>query len=786
MKQPRFVIIALLSLALLAQELIWTRIFSAEFFYTYAFLVLSLAMMGLGLGALSVRLFPSLGRPCHLGLMLSLTAGATLAGPPLVFSIGLDFAKLLDSWSMIARLVLAVILLSSAYFFGGVAFAGLFRNNHRDMPKLYMADLLGAGIGVLLAIVMMNRLGTPGAAFLVALPILVAAILAARGWGKLVPLPLLIAALVLFGDAGELLKAERKERAKVIDTHWDAMAKVKIFGFTEYYRGLEIDNAANSPVLGFDGDWDRPDREEVPFDIDVSYLIDRFESCRFLSLGAGGGSDVFQALQAGASEIHAVEVVPYVNELMTTGALADFTGRIYLDDRVRVVTEDARAYVRRHKNQFDVIYSLSSNSWAALASGSFALAENYLFTTEAFIDYWEALTDDGFLSMEHQFYMPRLVGALIDALEELGVPDPQTHFAVYDLPMLRRKLLLLSKRPLTDEIRNNAYGKLTPYNSDKIHLEYPTPKNPRDNVFKQIVARGWEEVADSVPVNISPATDDRPFVGQMGLWRNFKWEKPRMLLGLEVFGFPLSKVIVVIILGVVVVLVLPLTLLPCLTHGPRLPATAWGYFFTIGAAFMAVEVVLIQKYTLLVGPSAYSIAAILLALLISCAVGSRFSRVVSDGAAFIGIIAWLLLEAFALSHVTEALASLTMLPRIAAAAALVAPLGFFMGMPFPKGACYVGDLIDWGFAVNGAASVLGGTGVVLLAMEYGFQMALAWGAGAYLVAYLLLRIVGRWRPTEPVPTSFAETGGDACSRLSERVLSDPDREAVLPTSGLVR
>ena len=414
---------------------------------------------------------------------------------------------------------------------------------------------------------------------------------------------------------------------------------------------------------------------------------------------------------------------------------------------MRVVTDDARAYVRRHRDKFDVIYSLSSNSWAALASGSFALAENYLFTTEAFADYWRALTDDGFMAMEHQFYMPRLVGALMDALDDLGVPEPAEHFAVYDLPQMRRKLLLVSKRPLTKEIRYTAFGKLTPWNHDQIHLLYPVAKSRADgdsNQINAIVRDGWEQVAGTATANIVPCTDDRPFVGQMGLWKNFTWEAPPRSFGLGISGYPLSQVIIVIIMLVVVVLVLPLNLLPYVCRGPRLGAAPWLYFFTIGMAFMAVEVVLIQRYTLFVGPSAYSIAAILLTLLVFSGLGSRCSGRVNTTMAFAMLIGWLLVEVFVVARVTTALCELEMLARVLLSALLVAPLGFFMGMPFPKGAARVGSLIDWGFAVNGAASVLGGAAIVLVAMTFGFRVALLSGAGLYVCAYVLIRGPARW------------------------------------------
>jgi predicted membrane-bound spermidine synthase len=728
----------MLSATLLALELVWTRIFSAEFFYTYAFLVLSLAIMGLGLGALTLRLFPGLGRPHLFGIVLSLTGCTALAGPPLVFLLGLKFSALFDVWAMVGKLVLTILLLSSAYFFGGIALAALFRRNHEDMPRMYMADLLGAAAGVVLAIVLMNWVGTLAATCLAAVPVLFAGLLATRGFVRVLPLVLLVAPFVLMIYADNLLEAKREEPAPVIYRHWDAMAKIKVHEFAEEYRNINIDNVANTPVRAFDGNWDRPDQDKFEFGIDVTNLINRFDSCTFLSLGAGGGGDVMQALQAGATEIHAVEVIPHINELMLTGELAEFTGHIYDDHRVRVVTEDARAYVRRHKSRFDLIYSLSSNSWAALASGSFALAENYLFTSEAYRDYWEALTDNGFMMMEHQFYMPRLVSALIEGLEAAGVEDPKAHFAIYDLPRMRRNMMLLSRQPLTSEIINNAFGELTSENFDDIHLLYPAPESVQDNLISRIVLEGWKDVAESASVNISPATDDRPFVGQMGLWRNFTWEKPPKLFGLGVYGYPISQLIVVIILLVAIVLVVPLNLLPYLFKGPRLRVAPWLYFMAIGSSFMVVEVVLIQKYALFVGSSIYSIAAILLTLLIASGIGSRFSAKIDSRVAFGGIVLWLLLEAFVLTFVTQSLGHLEMGPRVVLTALLVAPLGFFMGMPFPKGALRVGQLVDWGLAVNGVASVLGGAGVVLIAMTSGFRAALLTAALLYVFAYLLI------------------------------------------------
>ncbi|MDH3890147.1 MAG: hypothetical protein OEV49_03610 [candidate division Zixibacteria bacterium] len=785
MSPNRFLTIALLSVSLIALELSWTRILSAEFFYTFAFLVLSLAILGLGLGALVLRLCRFFNHSGWIGVSLWLSGLMILIGPVVVFQLGLDFSTLFSSGATMVKMLAAVVTLSSPFFFAGIGLALMFKQNHRDMPRLYMADLCGAGGGVIVAIVLMNHFGTPAASVLIAVPILVASMIAAERWMKLVPLVLCALTIALAPRSASWLEAERRERGPVIYKHWDAMAKVKVFGFSPEYRGIEIDNVANTPVIQFDGDYSIADTADLDWGINVSYLIDKFDSCTFLSLGAGGGGDVLQALLEGAAEIHAVEVNPHLNRMMlfgdssgyidieptvpdspaddttavatippgadfrdSTGSIVtmdEFSGYIYHHPKVKVVTEDARTYIRRFNGKFDIIYSLASNSWAALGSGSFALAENYLYTTEAFKDYWSALSDSGFMSMEHQVYMPRIVCELMQALEELGVADPMSHFAVYDLTSRRRKLLLISKRPLSEEIRNLAYGELSDSTYDLIHLVYPAPDSIQDNLYNQIVLNGWRSLADTLPIDISPCTDNRPFVAQMGRWDNLDFERANKLgKWAEFYGFPMSKLIILFIMAAVLIVIVPLNILPYFKKGEKLKAVPWLYFFAIGMAFMMLEIVLIQKYALFIGASVYSIATVLLTLLLASGIGSRYSRRFGDAVPFIGIAVWLLLDIFVHGFVTGALIDLAMPARAAVTAGLVFPLGFFMGMPFPKGTFRVGALVDWGFAVNGAASVLGSMVVLLVAFAYGFTVALILGGLCYLGALGLMSLRKAW------------------------------------------
>ena len=159
---------------------------------------------------------------------------------------------------------------------------------------------------------------------------------------------------------------------------------------------------------------------------------------------------------------------------------------------------------------------------------------------------------------------------------------------------------------------------------------------------------------------------------------------------------------------------------------------------------MMVEIIMIQKYTLFIGASLYSTVTILLTLLVASGIGSRFSEKFSPLTAFGGIIAWLLLEILLFPMLLGGLTTLGLVLRILLTTILIFPLGFFMGMPFPKGALRVGELIDWGFAVNGAASVLGSAVIVLIAFSWGFNIALLLGLILYGFAFLLITRKKSW------------------------------------------
>jgi hypothetical protein len=175
------VLIFLVSLSLIALEIVWTRVLSAEFFYTFAFLILSLAVLGLGLGGLALRLFPRVAVERSIGPLLIATSLLALAGPLAVLHLGLEFAQVTANPVMLGKLVLTVGILCSAFFTGGMVVALIFRLQHADMPRLYRSDLVGAALGVVVAIGLMNTVGTPATVLLLPVPLLAAAALRFSG-----------------------------------------------------------------------------------------------------------------------------------------------------------------------------------------------------------------------------------------------------------------------------------------------------------------------------------------------------------------------------------------------------------------------------------------------------------------------------------------------------------------------------------------------------------------------------------------------------------------------------
>ena len=737
-------VVSALSYTMISMEIIWTRIFAGHFLYSFTFLVLSLAMLGMGMGGLMLRLVPAWHNSKSIVVGLLVTAGLAIVSPLLVIHWDIQFTTLFVRWTMMLRFLGVLLLLGAPFFSAGIVMALLFVTYRKELPRLYMFDLVGAATGAFIAVVLMNRMGTPAAAVLSLLPLLVAVWLMARMKGRIMVVALTCLCLGLAPQDHWWMPKENDLTDQHIHRHWDAMGLVNVFDVNDY-RVITLDNVSAMAVRPFDGDLQALQNQPFFFWFDINPLIERMGSdVSLMSAGAAGGSDVLMALKNDVKEIVAVEVNPYLNHMMRDGFLTRYSGGIYRQPRVDVVTEDARTFVRRQQNRFDIIMSMSSNTMTALGNGAYAMAENYLFTVEAIEDYLNALTDRGVLIIEHKRYVPRLVSEALIALANKGMVDPQRHIAVYEMEVRETTFLMISKQSLSRRDIENSFSASYLTRGPRLREVFPEVHTESQVDYVTLVNQGWQAVAPESAIDLSPATDSRPYIAQLGLMKNLDFSALRKAELSESEGFPLAKLIVIFILLVACVLVLPLTVIPYCRRGPKMSFSGWIYFFSIGFAFMSIEVVLIQTYSLVVGYSAYTMAILLCSLLVGAGLGSRWSVHFRPEVPFWVILGWIALQVTVFRGLAVHMAVLPLSLRLLVTFVLLLPLGFFMGMPFPKGSLRMEGLVDWAMAVNGSASVIGGAGIMLVCFTYGLNVALGVGAIFYVVAMLLLRRRRAW------------------------------------------
>jgi hypothetical protein len=178
-----------------------------------------------------------------------------------------------------------------------------------------------------------------------------------------------------------------------------------------------------------------------------------------------------------------------------------------------------------------------------------------------------------------------------------------------------------------------------------------------------------------------------------------------------------------------------------------------GYFLLLGLAFLFVEMAFIQKFILFLSHPLYSVAVVLSGFLVFAGIGSALServaaRLQSAGRSpmaivVAGISVLSLLYIVLLPPLFREFVGLMDGIKVAISVALIAPLAFCMGMPFPLGLARTAELapefIPWAWGINGFASVISAALATLLAIEFGFAAVVAASLLLYAMAAAILR-----------------------------------------------
>lgn len=765
-----------ISAATLLLEIAFTRLFSAMFFYHFSFLMISTGLFGFGVSGVFLSFlgsrFPAAERLAGVScLLFALAVPLTLK---VVLALPLDMNRELGSLWDAASLGVRYLFLALPFFFSGTAIGALLSAPSQNVSRLYFWDLAGASAGCLLPVIAVPWLGAAGtilaggavgasASIFFSWKGRNRATVALAGIVLAAGLVAVLSSSSLFAIPLDRVMASKnpglyRRSTGVEFSGWSPISRIDIL--TQRNRKvLFIDGGSNvSFLLPFNGDWSttgpRSHWRSLP------YLLK--EHARVLIIGPSGGEDVFTALSHGARSITGVELDPLINRLVTHRYNA-YIGGIYLDPRVRLVTDEGRSFLRRSQDQYDVIQQVHNISPVALDTGAMNLSESYLLTEEAMGDYLDHLSADGVLCI-NRWGTIRIASIAIAVMEKRGIRDPGRHLAILESGENRgnTNYFLLKKSPLTDrEVKMiRSFAGSYAYRVSYLPEESPPPPDAGNPYVRMLTPDSRRRLFREIGLNLFPPTDDRPFFDH---FLPFGRRPPaddagrgRDIAGALAFmnsgDYVVLGVLVESIVFSTLLLLLPLWLLTGRRKGPvaagQATSAKLAYFFSLGMGFILIEVALIQKFVLFLGNPAYSLATVLFALLASAGIGSRWSErlaqlvrrpgraVTPVACAAVAVCAILFLVL--LGPIIRATIATPFAVRFLLTVLLLFCAGVFMGMPFPLAIANLQRrdpaFIPWAWGINGYATVIGSAACVILALTAGFKAVLAVAAGFYLLA----------------------------------------------------
>jgi spermidine synthase len=766
--------LALTSFGALLLELALTRLFSVVLFYHFAFLAISIALLGLGAGGVFAYLLKS---------RLAATSTRTLAARlcmtnSIVVLVVLEIilhvpVALQVSWGNFARLTVIYLAAAVPFFLTGLLFAVVFARETRRIPRLYGADLCGGALACLAIVPLLNWVGGPNV-ILVA-----AAVMAAAGtiWAEFrsarrnaAVLALALVALIGANHSSRLIdvvyaKGMFRDPAWVEFARWNALSRVEVDRQGQA-KAIVIDADASTYIMNADvAQWHTTEWEHDLMSAPPALANILRPRGEFAIIGPGGGVDVLRAVANGSPSVTGIEINPIIATTIMRGRYADYSQHLYERPDVHIHVTDGRSFLRSTPQHFDVVQMTLVDTWASTAAGAFALSENNLYTVEAFREYFDHLKPDGMIAITRwEFQHPRealrVVAVAMEALHRLGVANPARNFIIASQGSLDEDgipvVVLAKKTPFTPAEEAAVTAHIDDY--PEIEPLY-MPSDPGQNPFSNLIASNDPYAfARSYAYNVAPVTDNAPFffftlkagqiLGEKGLRGGIDW---KVNLGVLV----LLLVLVISLVAVLVFLILPLALRSAKGRQSPLPLL---YFVAVGLGYIMVEIAFIQRFVLFLGHPTYALTVVIFLLMISSGAGSLFSRLWLPRTnlcwvPLLLVIVTLLADVFFLPSRLAALVGMDFGYRLVVSGVLLIPLGFVMGMPFPTGLRALASLpapefpagdnasdnaVEWAWAMNAAASVLGSVSAMVIAIQFGLTVTLACGAGAYLLALLLL------------------------------------------------
>jgi hypothetical protein len=798
-----------ITLSSLMYEVGLTRIFSVTMWYHFAFVAISVALFGTTVGALLVYLRPSWFPQASVKRQLTIVSIAYAVSVAVCSVVQLQInVKTQWTWEGTFTVLLTCAIVAIPFILAGIVVCLALTRFPDRVNRLYAADLIGAGLGCVLLALLLSRIDGPSVLMVVAAIAAVGALVFALG--AHVRLEQIVAGVLVLGLGGfailnSQLAKDNEAVLKVVwsKNHpdgdhdyekWNAFSRVAVDGggrpnvpfgwgmsptlpkgekIPQY--GIVIDSAAGTVLTKYDGDPE--DTRFLRYDVTNLPHYLRPDS-DVLVVGVGGGRDILSALQFDQKSVTGVEINKTMLDI-TNKKYGDFTGHLDRDPRVHFVNDEARSYLARNDDKYGVLQISLIDTFAATSAGAFALSENSLYTTEAWKLFLDRLTPDGVLSVSRWYSVGggqpievyRTLAIAAQALTDRGVKNPRDHILIYKaLPTA------FDSAVGTIMVSPTAYtaADVAKMDAQAAKLQFQrvlTPDYAINDKFAALAAPGGPSAAlDQFNEDISPPTDDRPFFFQMADLGTLLTDRgsldervtqPVLVLGLLALA-------VLLLTAVFILVPLFLTTKRAARRGIR---PFYIYFAGIGLGFLMVEFSQLLRLSVYLGHPIYALVVVLFSMLVFSGIGSMASEKLVDlerPKSIVVIMSTLLVVLAIFGSMTPWVIrhtdGQTTPVRILIAVGLLAPIGFFMGMPLAVGmrvASRHGAPTSFLWGINGATSVCGSVLSMAVALFFGISVSFWVGWAAYAAAAAAMFVVvaarGRRRPL-PIDGTDADHG----------------------------
>ncbi|MDH7511955.1 MAG: hypothetical protein QHH14_03290 [Clostridiales bacterium] len=810
MEKPRLSLLAgisFISAATLCLQVSLTRYLSISQNYHFAFLVISLAFLGYGASGTFLTLFRRRTEKLNdrfLSLSSLLFSLAVLLSFFLSNSLPFDFFQLPWNKRQLIYILPYYCFLGLPFFFAGATISFALTRLAKAAHKLYFFDLLGAGSGSFLAVVVFLPRGERGVFVIISgLALLGCFFLSLRRR------PLFLAFLLVLFAAEALLfftspnwlsfrispfkalpQALKYPQATLCLTRWNSVSRLDIIRSpaVRFAPGLSLVSGQQPPVqlgLSLDGgDLNAVTKVSSLDDPGLDFLSSLPSSLpyfllsrpRVLVLEPRGGLDVLEALAFQAPKVAVFESNPLLPYLLRN-ELASFCGDLYNRPDVKVVSAHPRAAMRKENDSYDLIVFGLTDVFGAAATGLHGIGENYLYTVESFVRLLDLLSPNGIISLTFYLLPPprqeaKILATWIEALERKQL-DPAPRLAA--IRTWGTLSLFIKKEPFSGQ----EISRLKDFCRERLFdtVYHPVIKQEELNIYNQTDRPVYEELfllllnsssrralSKDYLFEVKPATDNRPFFHDYYKWKKAKATyrvlgknltflfEGKFVLGLLLFQAGLAAFIFIL---------LPLS---GLKQDSPLPqrnfVLVFFYFGLLGAAFIFIEITLIQKFILFLGHPLFSVSTVIFSLLFSSGLGSLSSKKMLGKNPMKRMRACLffcamltLLYLFLLPSFFERHVGLSLGLKIVFSLGLIFPLGFFMGFPFPTGIRLLeqtnSKLIPWAWSANAFSTVVHSVLAHLIALSAGYNAVLVLAAGGYLAALPFLRFAYHGNKPDP-------------------------------------